>query len=140
MLIDELKKANMLALKNKDTEARAILSVVINKFNNALIEAKAQGKDLVDADLVAVIAKTLKELSDEKEGFVKVNNQVRVQAIINQENTIKAYLPKMLSKEEIVAEIAALADQSMPVVMKHFKTNFAGKVDMALVNLVMRER
>lgn len=140
MLIDELKKANMLALKNKDTEARAILSVVINKFNNALIEAKAQGKDLVDADLVAVIAKTLKELSDEKEGFVKVNNQVRVQAIINQENTIKAYLPKMLSKEEIVAEIAALPDQSMPVVMKHFKTNFAGKVDMALVNLVMRER
>lgn len=140
MLIDELKKANMLALKNKDTEARAILSVVINKFNNALIEAKAQGKDLVDADLVAVIAKTLKELSDEKEGFVKVNNQVRVQAIMNQENTIKAYLPKMLSKEEIKAEIAALADQSMPAVMKHFKTNFAGKVDMALVNLVMRER
>lgn len=140
MLIDELKKANMLALKNKDTEARAILSVVINKFNNALIEAKAQGKDLVDADLVAVIAKTLKELSDEKEGFVKVNNQVRVQAIMNQENTIKAYLPKMLSKEEIKAEIAALADQSIPAVMKHFKTNFAGKVDMALVNLVMRER
>lgn len=140
MLIDELRKANMVALKNKDSDARAILSVVINKFNNATIEAKANGKDLLDADLVAIIAKTLKELSDEKEGFLKVNNPNRVQAITHQENTIKAYLPKMLSKDEIIAEIAQLIDQSIPAVMKHFKMNFAGKVDMGLVNQVMRER
>ena len=138
MLIDTLKKASMEALKTKDKEARAALSVVINKYNLAAIELKAQGKEITDADLVSIIAKTLKELADEKEGFVKVNRPDRVEAIKVQEDTLKAYLPKMLSEDEIKKEILKLDDKSIPSVMKHFKQNFAGKVDMGLVNKVAR--
>ncbi len=138
MLIDTLKKASMEALKTKDKEARAALSVVINKYNLAAIELKAQGKEITDADLVSIIAKTLKELADEKEGFVKVNRPDRVEAIKVQEDTLKAYLPKMLSEDEIKEEILKLDDKSIPSVMKHFKQNFAGKVDMGLVNKVAR--
>lgn len=32
MLIDTIKKENLLALKNKDENKRAILSVIINKY------------------------------------------------------------------------------------------------------------
>ncbi|MCI6357737.1 MAG: GatB/YqeY domain-containing protein [Erysipelotrichaceae bacterium] len=138
MLIDTLKKASMEALKTKDKEARAALSVVINKYNLAAIELKTQGKEITDADLVSIIAKTLKELADEKEGFVKVNRPDRVEAIKVQEDTLKAYLPKMLSEDEIKEEILKLDDKSIPSVMKHFKQNFAGKVDMGLVNKVAR--
>lgn len=138
MLIDALKKASMEALKTKDKEARAALSVVINKYNLAAIELKAQGKEITDADLVSIIAKTLKELADEKEGFVKVNRPDRVEAIKVQEDTLKAYLPKMLSEDKIKEEILKLDDKSIPSVMKHFKQNFAGKVDMGLVNKVAR--
>lgn len=138
MLIDALKKASMEALKIKNKEARAALSVVINKYNLAAIELKAQGKEITDADLVSIIAKTLKELADEKEGFVKVNRPDRVEAIKVQEDTLKAYLPKMLSEDEIKEEILKLDDKSIPSVMKHFKQNFAGKVDMGLVNKVAR--
>ena len=138
MLIDTLKKASMEALKTKDKEARAALSVVINKYNLAAIELKTQGKEITDADLVSIIAKTLKELADEKEGFVKVNRPDRVEAIKVQEDTLKAYLPKMLSEDEIKAEMLKLDDKSIPSVMKHFKQNFAGKVDMGLVNKVAR--
>lgn len=138
MLIDTLKKASMEALKTKNKEARAALSVVINKYNLAAIELKAQGKEITDADLVSIIAKTLKELADEKEGFVKVNRPDRVEAIKVQEDTLKAYLPKMLSEDEIKEEILKLDDKSIPSVMKHFKQNFAGKVDMGLVNKVAR--
>lgn len=138
MLIDALKKASMEALKTKNKEARAALSVVINKYNLAAIELKAQGKEITDADLVSIIAKTLKELADEKEGFVKVNRPDRVEAIKVQEDTLKAYLPKMLSEDEIKEEILKLDDKSIPSVMKHFKQNFAGKVDMGLVNKVAR--
>lgn len=138
MLIDALKKASMEALKTKDKEARAALSVVINKYNLAAIELKAQEKEITDADLVSIIAKTLKELADEKEGFVKVNRPDRVEAIKVQEDTLKAYLPKMLSEDEIKEEILKLDDKSIPSVMKHFKQNFAGKVDMGLVNKVAR--
>lgn len=138
MLIDELKKASMLALKNKEKDQRAALSVVINKYNLASIELKAQGKEISDTDLIAIIAKTLKELADEKEGYAKVNRLDRVEGITVQENTLKAYLPKMLSEEEIKGEILKLDDKSIPSIMRHFKANFAGKVDMSLVNKVAR--
>lgn len=138
MLINELKKASMEALKAKDKEARAALSVVINKYNLMSIELKTQGKEISDADLVAIISKTLKELQDEKDGFIKVNRPDRVSAIEVQENTLKAYLPKMLSEDEIKEEIGKLEDKSIPSIMKHFKANFAGKVDMGLVNKVAR--
>lgn len=138
MLIDELKKASMEALKNKEKDKRAALSVVINKYNLASIELKAQGKEITDADLISIIAKTLKELADEKDGYAKVNRLDRVEGIAIQENTLKAYLPKMLSEEEIKDEILKLDDKSIPSIMRHFKANFAGKVDMGLVNKVAR--
>lgn len=138
MLIDELKKASIEALKNKDKDSRAALSVVINKYNLASIELKVQGKEISDADLVSIIAKTLKELADEKEGYAKVNRLDRVEGINIQEETLKKYLPKMLSEEEIKEEIFKLDDKSIPSIMRHFKANFAGKVDMSLVNKVAR--
>lgn len=41
-LIEQLQKANIVALKNKDKEARAILSVVINKITTKEKEHNTQ--------------------------------------------------------------------------------------------------
>ena len=138
MLLDELKKANMEAMKNKDKDARSVLSVVLTKCQLLIVEANANGKEFGDPQVLEVIQKVLKELSDEKEGYQKVNNAERVASIIHQEEVIKAYLPKQLTREEIIEEINKLEDKSMPNVMKHFKANFAGKVDMSLVSQIAR--
>lgn len=138
MLIDELKKANMEALKSKNKNVRAILSVVINKYNLARIELSTKGKEIADADLLRIIQKTIKELEDERAGYLSVNNTQRVEEIDEQMKTIQSYLPKMLTEEEIKNEILSLEDRSIPSVMKHFKENFAGKVDMGLVNRIAR--
>lgn len=138
MLIDEIKKANMEALKSKNKDARAALSVVINKFNIASIEQKAQGKELGDNDLIAIISKVLKELKEEKEGYQRVNNIERVNGIEVQEKVLQGYLPKMMSEEEIKEVILKLDDRSIPSVMKHFKENYLGKVDMGLVSKIAR--
>ena len=138
MLLDELKKANIEAMKAKDKDARSVLSVVLTKCQNLIVETKASGKEFTDANVLEVIQKVLKELADEKEGYVKVNNQERVVSICHQEEVIKAYLPKQLTREEIIEEINKLDDKSMPSVMKHFKANFAGKVDMSLVSQIAR--
>ena len=45
---------------------------------------------------------------------------------------------KWLSEEEIIAIINTLPDKTMPTIMKHFKSEYAGKVDMALVNKIAR--
>ena len=138
MLVDTLKKANIEAMKAKDSNARAVLSVVLTRYQLKMVEAKAQGKEVGDSDLLEIIQKVLKELSDEKEGYLKVNNLEKVESIKRQEEVIKAYLPAQLTEEEIRAEIAKLEDKSMPSIMKHFKTNFAGKVNMSLVSQIAR--
>lgn len=140
MLLDELKKENLQAMKDKDSDKRAILSVVISKAQLQLVEFRAQGKEFGDSQVLEIIQKVLKELSDEQEGYQKVGNTSRVESISYQANIIKCYLPKQLSEEEIRAEIAKLDDKSLPNVMKHFKMNFAGKVDMSLVSRIAREQ
>ena len=124
MLIDQIKSANIEALKAKDVVARGVLSVVMNKYKLQEVELKASGKEIGDKELLAIIQKTLKELADEKEGYLKVNNQERAAAITRQ--------------EEIRKIISSLEDKSVPSVMKHFKMNYAGQVDMSLVNSVLR--
>lgn len=138
MLIDTLKKENMLALKTKDTNKRAVLSVVINKYMIAGYEAKAQRKEIGDVELVGFINKTLKELEEEKAGYVSANRLDDVNNIDNQINILKVYLPQMMSEEEIKKIVLGLEDKSVQNVMKHFKMNYAGKVDMGLVSKILR--
>ena len=138
MLFDELQKANIEALKAHDKPTRAVLSVVISRVKLQKIEIEASGGELKDADVIKVISKVLKELEEEKTGYTKVNNLEEVESIKTQMEAISKYLPKMLSEDEIRAEINKLSDKSIPSIMKHFKANFDGKVDMGLVNRVAR--
>ena len=138
MLIDELKKANIEAMKVRNADARAALSVVLTRYKLQEVELRSAGKEIGDAECLSIIQKVLKELNDEKEGYLKVNNSQRAEAITRQEDTLKGYLPKQLSEQEIRDEINKLADKSMPSIMKHFKANFAGKVDMSLVSSIAR--
>lgn len=139
MLINEIKKANIEAMKAKDKDARAVYSVVISRYQLQEVEAKASGKTIGDTELLSIIQKVLKELNDEKEGYTKVGNVEKVLSIENQIKTISTFLPKQLSEDEIRAEISKLEDKTIPSIMKHFKTNFAGKVNMSLVSQIARE-
>lgn len=138
MLIDELSKANIEALKAHDQAARAVYSVVISKYKAAAIELKAQGKEAGDQDLVKIITKAIKELEEEKECYAKAGRVEDVKNLEHQAELISKYLPKLMGEEEIRKIIAGLEDKSMPSVMKHFKMNYDGQVDMAVVSKIAR--
>ncbi len=138
MLINELEQANIAALKARDQVTRAVLSVVINRYRMNAIELKSQGKEATDADLIKIISKVIKELDEEKEGNIKTGRVEAAQAIDKQKAVIEKYLPKMMSEDEIRAVIAKLEDKSIPSVMKYFKANYDGQVDMALVSKIAR--
>ena len=139
MIIDEIKKANMQAMKDRNVQARAIYGVVMNKAMLNKIEKKEKGLQQTDADLVQILQKTIKELDEEKENYIKAGNSEQAQNIEMQKNLISIYLPKMMSEDEIRSVIGALEDKSIPSIMKHFKANFNGKVDMGTVNKIARE-
>lgn len=138
MLIDTIKKENLLALKNKDENKRAILSVIINKYMILGYEAKAKNIDLTDADLLNIMKKTIKELEEERKSYSEANREDKVKDITYQMDVVSSYLPKMMSEEEIKAVILTLPDRSIPTVMKHFKQNYNGMCDMGLVNKVLK--
>lgn len=139
MLLDEIKKGNVQAMKEHDAVARAIYGVVMNKALLNGIELKKDGKEQTDADIVQILQKTLKELAEEKENYLKVNNTAEAENIERQKQIISKFLPQMLNESEIRAIVETLPDKTMPTIMKHFKEHYAGKVDMGMVNKIARE-
>lgn len=138
MLIDEIKKVNMQALKDKDKATRAALSTVINKYMLLNVENKAKGKETTDADVISILQKSVKELEEEKNMFVKAARQDKIDEMNIQINAVKKYLPEMMSEDEIRKIISGLEDKSVKSVMAYFKENYAGKVEMAKVSQVLR--
>lgn len=139
MILEEIKKANVEALKNKDKEARTIYSIVMNKAMLETIKKREKGEELTDADMVQIFQKTIKELTEEAENYAKAGNHEESANILKQKQIIENYLPKMMSEEEILSEINKLDDKSIGNVMKHFKMNFAGKCDMRMVSEAIKK-
>lgn len=139
MIEEQIKKANIEAMKNKDTIARNFYSVLKNRI---LLEKIAKGDResmLDDATVSNILQKMVKEFFEQKENYLKVNNTKEAEILDKQIEIASSLLPKQLSKDEIKAEISKLDDKSVPSVMKYFKANFNGKVDMRLVQEVLKE-
>lgn len=138
MLLEEIKKANVQAIKDRNVTARNIYGVVINKLMQETIKRRDGGVVMSEADEVHIIVKVIKELKEEQEGYAKGGRIEQAEEIGKQLDIINHYLPKMLSEEEIKSIILTLTDRSVPAVMKHFSTNYAGKCEMKKVSEVLK--
>ena len=135
----QLKKEKMLAMKAKDKNKVAALEAVISKVMLETISLRAKGKELTEADIVAVCQKVERELEEEEAANRTAGRTEAADDLAAQRQVVAAYLPRMLTEDEIRAIIAALEDRSTPAVMKHFKAEYAGKVDMRRVAALLKE-
>ena len=138
MTLENFKKLKIEAMKNKDKDAVSALNVIITKIMALTIEKRAVGQEVTEADISSLLQKAEKELAEERAGFEKAGREEYVKSLTAQIEVIKQYLPKLLTQEEIKNIILGLEDKSIPAVMKHFKMNFAGKVDMRLVQETLK--
>ena len=138
MTLENFKKLKIEAMKNKDKDAVSALNVIITKIMALTIEKRAVGQEVTEADISSLLQKAEKELAEERAGFEKAGREENVKSLTAQIEVIKQYLPKLLTHEEIKNIILGLEDKSIPAVMKHFKMNFAGKVDMRLVQETLK--
>ena len=134
MTIDDLKKEKIAAMKSRDADAVSAYNAMISKLTLASIEAKGAGREF----RAAVLKKVQKELTEEKESFAAAGRSDSVASLERQLAVIEKYLPKMLSEAQIKEIILALPDKSVPAVMKHFKSAYAGKCDMKLVGEILK--
>lgn len=139
MLLEDLKKEKVVYMKEKNKEAVNAMNALINKAMLLTIEKRKDGGELTDADVDVLLQKTEKELIEEQVAYKNAGREDTVQSLEVQLETIRKYLPKLLSDEEIKEKILSLSDRSMPTVMKHFKANYNGKVDMKRVGIVLKQ-
>ncbi|MFA6859927.1 MAG: GatB/YqeY domain-containing protein [Clostridia bacterium] len=139
MILEEIKKANFEALKSKNENARVILGMLASRAKMAEISKREKNEPLTETDLVQILQKTSKELSEEAENYAKANNKDEQAKILLQQKICEGFLPKMMTEQEIFAIISAMEDKSVPTVMKRFKSEFAGKCDMRLVQEALKK-
>lgn len=136
MIIDDIKKANIEAMKAHDAASRSAYSILISRYTE--LKTSAAGKEVNDTDVIHLIQKLGKELDEERNGYLSANRAEQAANVEAQKKALARFLPKMLSEEEIKAIIASIEDKSLPNIMKHFKANYEGKVDMGLVSKIAR--
>ena len=138
MILEEINKANVQAFKEKNALVKDIISVIKSRAKLLEVEKRTKGEQVTDADMANLIQKLIKELAEAVDNYKKVNNVAEVENLQKQIDFCKTFLPKTLSKEEIKNIIVGLEDKSIPSVMKHFKANYAGAVDMREVQEVLK--
>ncbi len=128
MLIDEIKKRSMQAMKDRDTVAKEVLRVALGEIQVA--EARAN-RDATDEEAMAAVRKLIK--SNEETRAVSTDEAQKA-TLTREIEVLSALLPKSLGVDEIVAALepvrealrAAKSDgQATGVAMKHLKSTGA---------------
>lgn len=141
MLFQEIYNSLIQARKNHQELEKSILALLYSNLKNKAIELRVE--ELADADTISVIKKLNKQLDEEIQSLAPIRAtsekaEAKINELVEQKKLIEKYLPKQLSEDEIRTIFNSLEDKSIPSVMKYFKTNYNGLVDMALVSKIAR--
>ena len=93
----QLKKEKMLAMKDKDKNKVAALEAVISKVMLETINLRAKGKELGEADIIAVCQKVDRELEEEEAANRAAGRTEAAEDLAAQRKVVAAYLPQMMT-------------------------------------------
>ena len=139
MIRDDIKAAQIAAMKSGDTQMRDTTRLIIAAIKNRDIEART-GKAVADDDalVVEVLQKMVKQRRESIEMFEKGGRAELAANEAAEVVVIERFLPAQLSDEEtaaliegIKAEIGAIGVKDMGRVMAVLKERHASALDMS---------
>lgn len=135
--VDQINADIKTAMLAKEKEKLAALRDIKAKL---LIEATSGGGEVSDATAMKIVMKLHKQRIETYELYTKEGREDLAQEEKYQADVIAAYLPKMLSEDEVRAEAAAAitssgatGPQDMGKVMGILSGKLAGKADGKLI-------
>jgi uncharacterized protein YqeY len=138
-LMDDLKQA----LKEGDKVKRSAIRLAIAAIKNAEIARQAS---LEDADILGIIAKEIRQRKESIEAFKLGKRQVLVAQEEAELAVLEQYLPRQMTREEIIAEarrvIAEVGAQGLRdkgKVMPQLIAQLKGRADGREINEVVTE-
>ena len=140
-LLKQLRKDNMMAMKEQDTVKKGVLGMVISAV--ALAE-KEKGVELSKEDELTYVQRELKQTRDSLQQTPASRTDL-IEETKKKIAILESYLPKQLSAEEIKEAIEKILSEkglepvkkSQGVVMKEMMAQYKGQVDGKLVNQVL---
>jgi uncharacterized protein len=146
MTIEEKLSAD---LKDAMRSGDSVRKLAIRSVKTAITEAKVSGTEartLTDQDVLAIIAKQIKQRRDSAAEFAKGG---RADLVANEEAEIavlQPYLPEQLDDaaireraEAVIAELGVTDLKGMGPVMKRLSAELRGRADGQAINRIVRE-
>jgi len=138
-LMDDLKQA----MKGGDAVKRSVIRLVMAAIKNPEIARQAASSD---ADILGIIAKEVRQRQESIESFKQGNRHDLVAQEEAELAILKAYLPRQLTREEIMAEarrvigeVGAVGLNDKGKVMPRLITELKGRADGREINAVVTE-
>ncbi|MFN7399261.1 MAG: GatB/YqeY domain-containing protein [Sandaracinobacter sp.] len=139
MIRDDIKAAQIEAMKAKDTARLGAIRLILSTLKNRDIELRT-GAAPADDDVMVmeVLGKMAKQRRESIEMFEKGGRAELAAAETAELAVIESFLPKQMSDEEakaaiaaIVAEVGATSVKDMGAVMALVKARLQGQIDMS---------
>ena len=127
------------ARKNNDVLSKRVYSMALDAIMKA---EKNAMHDFTDEEIVAILNKEIKQYNETLEFAVKANNSSLIQEIQSSIEMLKAFVPEMMSEEEIKAYLNKVLEDIQPVksnkgkIMKSMSA-LKGKADMKLISKIV---
>lgn len=132
------------AMLNKDELRKNVIRFTIAAIKNA--EIAKPGHELTEAEMLAILTTEVKRRKDTLTELEKANRPELLKEETTQLEVLMQYLPKQMSRAEIVAaaqavvtEINANGPQATGQIMKRLMADLKGKADGKLVSEVVNE-
>jgi len=146
MIRDDIKAAQITAMKAGDKVTRNAVSLIQSAIKNRDIEARTgKAPDSDDALVVEVLQKMVKQRRESIEMFSKGGRQELADAEAAEVAVIERFLPTVMSEDEtnaaieaIKAELGASGMKDMGRVMAELKARHATTLDMSKASAAVK--
>jgi uncharacterized protein YqeY len=146
MIRDDIKAAQITAMKAGDKVTRNAVSLIQSAIKNRDIEARTgKAPESDDALVVEVLQKMVKQRRESIDMYVKGGRQELADAEAAEVAVIERFLPTAMSEEEtraaietIKAELGATGMKDMGRVMAELKARHATTLDMAKASAAVK--
>jgi uncharacterized protein YqeY len=146
MIRDDIKAAQIEAMKAGDKVSRGAISLIQSAIKNRDIEARTgKAPESDDALVVEVLQKMVKQRRESIEMYVKGNRQELADAEAAEVAVIERFLPQVMSDaetsaaiESIKAELGATGMKDMGRVMAELKARHATTLDMSKASALVK--
>ncbi|ASV44290.1 hypothetical protein PBI_SCTP2_275 [Salicola phage SCTP-2] len=137
-LLKQIKKDQLQARKNKETEKSKVLTTLLGT-------ASPSGNDTVtDKDVIAVVQKFIKSANETMQ--YQSNSDYDITDIVNEVRILEQYLPKQLSIEEMkriaeqyINDNEITSPKQMGRVMSYFNENYSGQYDGKELSAIVKQ-